>query len=197
LRVPSVVSRLLLTALALLVATLFAQTAKADGLYIDFSQCAACGGTVTASGGNFSTTGITLTEISTPAFYPAGSMFTLVFDTATSFISITGLGPLSGEVSSGTITSFSPGGGLSTTDLQFTAIWPTIPSDVQSYFNTTGGWDSGFTIFLSSSGVATSTDVTITPTPEPAAPVLLSAGLLGLGFLIKRKSIVAAASRVA
>jgi hypothetical protein len=195
LRVRIVVSRLLLIVLGLLVATLFAPTAKADGIYLDFacSGVTACGqnqtggqGTVTASGGNFSTTGITVTEGS--GFYPAGSLFTLTFDTSTSMISIIGQGSLSGEVFNGMITNLQTLTGNSTTDINFTAIWPTIPADVQSLFNTTGGWDSGFTIFLSTSGTANSVDVTITPAPEPAAPVLLSAGLLGLGLLLKRRA---------
>ena len=194
-RVPSVVSRLLLTVLGLLVATLFSQTAKADGIYLDFacSGVGACGqnqtgglGTVTASGGNFSTAGITLSEGS--GFYPAGSLFTLTFDTSTNMISIIGQGSLSGEIFNGMITTFQPLAGNSTTDINFAAVWPTIPADVQALFNTTGGWDTGFTIFLSDTGSVSSADITITPAPEPVAPVLLSAGLLGLGLLLKRKA---------
>jgi len=187
--VPKAVSRLLLTGVAVLVAALSAQTARADAVYLDFSCSGVtnCNGNVTASAGNYSTTGITVTEGS--GFFPAGSLFTLAFDTSAATISIIGQGGLSGEVFTGVLTNFQALTGNSTTDVNFMADWPTIPADVQALFGTPTGTDTGFAIFLSTSGAVSSADVTITPTPEPAAPVLLSIGLLGLGFLMKRKAL--------
>jgi hypothetical protein len=197
LSVPKAVSRLLLTGIAVLAAALCAQTARADALYLDFScsGVATCNGGITQAGGNFSTAGITVTEGS--GFYAPGSLFTLAFNTATDAISIVGQGALSGEMFSGTITGFQMLSGQATTDINFTAYWPVIPTDVQAYFNSPQGTDSGFAIFLSGTGGTSSADVTITPAPEPAAQILLSAGLLGLGLLMKRKLVVAADSRVA
>src|SRR5271154_385184 len=183
LRVRKLVSRLLLAGAAVLFATLSAQTARADDIFIDFACSANCNGGVTATpDGNFSTTGITVSSL----FYPGG-LFTLAFDTSTDAISIIGQGALSGEVFSGQITSFQSLNGTASTDVDFSANWPTIPLDAQAYFGKPSGTDSGFAIFLSSSGTVTSADVTITPAPEPGAPILLSAGLAGLGFLMKRK----------
>jgi len=195
LSVPKAVSRLLLTGIAVLVAALSAQTARADDIYLDFACSGApCNGTIVqAPDGGYSTTGITVTEGS--GFYAPGSLFTLAFDSDSGAISIVGQGALSGEVFDGTITKFTPGSGNATITLSFLADWPVIPTDVQSYFNTPTGYDSGFAIFLSSTDSVTSADITITPAPEPAAPILLTAGLLGLGFVMKRK--VAAAGAVA
>ena len=189
-RAPRAVPRLILAGLGFFLITLFAQNAKADGIYLDFGCGGPTCGTVTASGGNFSTTGITVTEDS--GFYPAGSTFLLVFNTATSTVSLIGQGALTGENFLGTITGFSDPSGFSTTDLQFTAVWPTIPADVQALFNSDGGWDSGFSIFMSSSGTNVSTDVTITPAPEPGSTAMLLVGMVGLGLMLTRKAAVLA-----
>lgn len=194
-RVPKAVSRLLLLGFAVMVAALSAQTARADDVYLDFacSGVSSCNGNIVSlPGGNFSTTGITVTEGS--GFYAPGSQFTMAFDTSAMTISLTGLGALSGEVFTGVITSFQPIVANSTVDINFLADWPVIPTDVQTYFNTTSGYDSGFAIFLSSSNAANSVDVTITPAPEPAAPLLLSAALIGLGLLVKRKGLLPGAT---
>ena len=194
LRVPKAIPRLLLACIAVLVAALCAQTASADPAYLDFScsGLAGCNGTILQNSNNFSTTGITLTEGS--GFYAPGSQFLLAFDTSTNAISLTGLGALSGEVFTGMITSFPPPTvGNTTTDVNFTADWPTIPADVQAFFQSPQGTDSGFAIFLSGSGGVTSADITITA-PEPAAPILLGAGLIGLAFL-KRKGVSFATQR--
>jgi hypothetical protein len=193
LRVPKAVWRLALTAVAVLFAGLSAQTARDDSAYLDFacSGIANCNGSIAESpDGNFSTTGITVSEGS--GFYPAGSLFTLAFNTGTGAISIIGQGALSGEVFTGLITQTSPMQmGQTTTDVSFVADWPIIPTDIQSFFNTPTGYDSGFAIFLSGSGAVSSADVTITPAPEPAASLLLSIGLVGLGFVMKRKGFAA------
>jgi len=192
LRAPRVVFRILPIVLGLLVATLFAQGAKADDVYLDFacSGVQNCNGTVSNSGGNYSTTGITVTEGS--GFYPSSETFTLAFDSATNAITINGPG---GEDFVGQMTGFTATPASTTVDLNFMAIWPTLPADVQAYFNSATGVDSGFTIFLMSSNNITSADVTITA-PEPGVPILLSSGMLALGFLLKRKAAVLAAASV-
>ncbi|HUJ41056.1 MAG TPA: hypothetical protein VLW54_10955 [Candidatus Acidoferrales bacterium] len=183
--VPRAVPRVLLAGLGLLVLTLFVPSAKADEIYLDFNCSGlACAGSVSQSGGNFSTTGITLTA--GPGSPLSGDNFLLVFDTSTGNISLTGLGAASGENFVGTITSFQPSTFGTTTDLNFGAIWPAIPADVQAFFDAPEGGDSGFTIFLTSSGTDTSTDITITPAPEPGGTALMLAGLLSLGLYWKR-----------
>ena len=181
-------SRVLFLGLGFALVALFVPDAKASTIYLDFgcSGVLGCSGTVAASGGNYSSTGITLAEGS--GFYPAGSLFTLTFNSLTHAISLVGQGARSGEIFSGTMTAISTSTFNATTDLNFGATWSTLPADIQTYFGSPTGGDSAFAIFLTGmgGGPATSVDLVITPTPEPASPLLLGAGLLGLGLLVKR-----------
>ena len=193
LKLPSVIPRMLLAVLGLLVATLLVQPVRADTVAVDFScNLATCSGTVTnPSAGDFSGTGISVTESSGSGFTASTDTFTLAFDTLSGMISITDNGP-GAEDFSGTITSFVPSNGSTTGNLTLYADWTTIPSDVQAYFNTLTGTDSGAVTFVLSSGDATSVDVTITPAPEPGVLLLSCAGLLGLGLMLKRRAAVLA-----
>jgi hypothetical protein len=169
----------------LFLVTLFAQDAKADSVYLDFSDCLGCSGTVNVLPGSFNSAGITLQLIHGPAS-DLGQIFTLVFDTSMPGPNISLIGP-DGDVLTGTITAFGAGfTGTSTTSLDFTAVWSPLPSDVLSYFSPYPyGDDQGFAIYLNN-GTVTSADVTITPAPEPGSLLLLSAGLLGLGLMLRR-----------
>ena len=182
--------RVLLLGLGFMLAGLFVPEAKATPIYLDFgcSGVSGCAGNVVVSGGSYSSTGITLKEGS--GFYAPGSLFTLTFNSLADTISLIGQGALSGQIFTGTFTNFTASTFGGTTDLNFGSIWSTIPTDIQAFFGTTSGADSGFAIYLTGvgGGPATSVDLTITPsptkTPEPDSPLLCSAGLLGLGFLL-------------
>ena len=170
--------RPLLVGLGLLVAALFAQGAKADTL--DFScGSGSCTGTVVASGGNFSTAGILLTS----SF--ESDPFTLVFDTATSSIQLV---EDVTDAFTGTITSFSSSSSAGLTSVVLNTIWTTIPSDVSA---STAVTPFGFVISSSDTGQAVSVDIPIA-TPEPSILVLLAAGMVCLGLLLKSKKAVLA-----
>jgi len=104
-------------------------------------------------------------------------------------ISISGTGIYTGENLIGSIlSSFSSSGG-STTGVFLVANWPTLPASVQTQLGSMTGMDSAFAIYLTTSGVAQSVDVLITPTPEPASMLLVGTGLLAIGgFLRKRRN---------
>ena len=181
LRVFDGVSRLLVIGLTLLVGTLFAQAAKADTIDFACGGAQACTGTVTQSGLNYSSTGIGVTA----SF--ENDPFTLVFDTGAGTISILENGTTEFV---GTLTgvSSSTSGGLTTLDLG--VYWTTVPSDVDGTDGITP-FPSGSVVSIAITGDALSVDVPII-TPEPAAPVLLSAGLAALGLMLKRRAVFSA-----
>lgn len=156
--------------------------ARADN--VDFScslsPTAPCTGTIQQSGTNFSTTGINVYNDSGP--YSASVPFTLAFDTSTGSISIDGTGIYAGEDLVGVINSVISASGSTTTDISFTADWPSIPAAVQSLLGSPTGTDSGFVIELSSTGAPQSVDVLITPDPPAPAPEPGSLALLGFGL---------------
>lgn len=166
--------------------------AKADNL--DFtcslSKTAQCSGTVIKSGSNYSSTGIDVFNDSGP--YSASVPFILSFDTANDTISIDGSGIYAGQNLIGDITGFSVLTGKTTTDVSFTADWPTLPAAVQAMLGTHTGQDSGFVIYLTKgrqAGSPQSVDIVITPgpTPEPGSLILLGSGLVGLGGVLRKK----------
>jgi hypothetical protein len=181
-------SRVLLLGLGFALAVLFVPDAKASTIYLDFgcSGVANCDGIINSSDGNYSSTGITLTEGS--GFYTPGSPFTLAFNSLAGTISLVGQGALSGQVFTGMMSDVSASTFHNTTDVNFGATWSALPADIQAYFGSTTGADSGFAIFLTGTagGSATSVDLVITPAPEPASPLLLGAGLLALGLFTRR-----------
>jgi hypothetical protein len=188
-----ITSKALAISAGLFLLSLIAPLAKADAV-LDFScsGTAACNGTITNNAGVYSSTGITVYEGT--GFYNGFLPFTVAFNTSTDMISITGWG----QTFEGTLTQFQTLNGLTTSDVDFSAVWPTIPTSVQNYFGTTTGADTGFAIYLDGSGDVTSMDITITPnpsdptpTPEPSSLANLGAGLLGLGFMLKRKGLLA------
>ncbi len=173
----------LLTLSALLLFVPLVQAAN-----VDFSCTpATCTGTVVSSGGNYSSTGITVFNNNGP--YPATDVFSLAFDTSAPFpnISITGVTDPT-QVLLGNILSFTALSGSTTTTFGFHAVWPVLPLAVQAQLGTPTGTDTGFAIYLNVSGAAQSVDVLITPTPEPGTLALLfGTGLLGLGTYLRRR----------
>ena len=150
----------------------------------------ACTGTITKSGSNFSTSGINVYNDSGP--YSSTVPFTLAFNTATGSVSIDGTGIYAGQDLLGDINSFSVTAGKSTTDLSFTATWPTLPPLVQTFLGSSAGIDSGFVITSSvvtstKPGEAASGDILITPTPEPGSLALFGSGLLAIGGALRRR----------
>jgi hypothetical protein len=176
--------RLILTCTAAIL--LVGTAAFADN--IDFScslnQNSHCTGTVSQSGSNYSATDISVYNDSGP--YSKTVPFTLAFNTLTSTISIDGTGQYLGQDLEGQITSFNVTQGQSTIDLSVIATWPTLPPDVQTFLGSSTGIDSGFVI-MTMQGSAQSTDMLITPTPEPSPLGLFSAGLLVMGAVLCRK----------
>jgi len=149
-----------------------------------------CTGTITKSGSNYSTTGINVYDDSGP--YKDTVPFRLIFNTQTGSISIDGTGIYKGQNLVGDITSWSVGNGQNSTDLSFVAVWPTLPPLVQAFLGSKTGLDSGFVITSSvvtsrKAGKATSGDVLIEPTPEPASLALFGSGLLAIGGALRRK----------
>jgi hypothetical protein len=171
---------------------LVATAAWADDIDFDCSKAKAdlCTGTITESGSNYSTTGINVYDDSGP--YKDTVPFQLIFNTKTGKISIDGTGIYKGQNLLGDITSFSVLNGKTTSDLAFTAVWPTLPPLVQKFLGSKTGLDSGFVITSSlitkkSGGKAASGDVLITSTPEPASLALFGSGLLAIGGALRRK----------
>jgi len=178
LRVASAVPRVLLAGLGFLVLTLFTQSAKADTIDFSCGGSQTCTGTVVQSGSNYSSMGIGLTS----SFDT--NLYTLTFDTSTDTITITENGTSTAFV--GTITGLttSDSGGL--TVLDFGVDWTTFPS---GSYGTEGSTPSpaGSVVSISISGNALSVDIPIVA-PEPSVPVLLSAGLIALGLLLKHRA---------
>ncbi len=176
-RVLTVVPRVVLPGLGLLLVTLFVQSAKADTIDFGCGGGQACTGVVVQSGSNYSSTGISVT-----GSYDSDP-FTLVFDSNDDMISITENG--GPDQFSGTITTLTATSSDGFTTLELGVDWTSIPSDL-------GNWGitpdpSGSIVSITISGSALSVDIPI-ETPEPAASLLLSGGLVVLCLIYKRKA---------
>jgi hypothetical protein len=171
------VSKLLLIGLSLLVATLFVQGAKADTIDFGCGGSQACTGVVAQNGSNYNTT----TPIGVTSSLE-GDLFMLNFDTGANTIWLSEGGTTEFM---GTITNFSAttNGGVTTVDLG--VVW-TINAPDSSDNQGVTPFPSGSVVSITMSGNALSVDVPILA-PEPAAPVLLSTGLVALGLLLKRR----------
>src|ERR1700691_4324918 len=185
--------RNLLLLAAGMVLPFLAQPAHADS-YVDFS-CggASCSGTVSQVGSVYSTAGIgglVQTVVGGPD-YQTGA-FNLIFNTATTAISLTGNAAAGNDTLLGTIVGATPLSISGQTLLALSVDWTSLPTDFQTFLHESAGSSVGSVIYLNPSGVASSIDFTVTPTPEPATFLMLGTGLLALGGLVRRKAFNAA-----
>jgi hypothetical protein len=153
--------------------------------FCNLAAGSACTGTVVQSGSNYSSSGISTFNDSGP--FGVTVPFMLAFDTATGTISIDGTGIFAGQDLVGHIISFSNTTGLTSSGFLFIAVWPSLPSAVQTFMGSLGGVDMGFVIYTSSSRNAQSVDVLISPTPEPTGMLLMGTGLLAIGGLLRKR----------
>jgi uncharacterized membrane protein len=163
---------------------------EAQATQLDFGcNSGTCTGSVAVSGGDYSTSGIgvTNTDATAPPSY-SGSAWSLVFDTTAKTISLTNgtLGTLSGFIEAFTVT---PGNGDVTLALQ--VLWNKLPPAVVAFFGgETQALDLTQVLYLgtkTTSGSANSVGLTMFPAPEPASLVLLGSGLLALGVSLRKK----------
>ncbi|MHB8525012.1 MAG: PEP-CTERM sorting domain-containing protein [Candidatus Acidiferrales bacterium] len=177
------ISKIALGSLCLMVLALYAPQAKATPT--DF-QCGLACGTVTVNGGNYSSTGITVTALNfaLPGFGSdeTGQSFSIAFDTSAKTISITDTSDGDATLS-GNIVSVQSASGEITLNVMFTT-----PAGFQSaatlHFDLAGGTSCGTGC---TNYTAFSVDVPVTPTPEPASLLLMGTGLLGLGGAVRRR----------
>lgn len=177
-RVSKAVPRIFLAGLAFLVLALFSPSAKADTIDFGCGGAQQCTGTVLQSGSNYSSTGIGVS-----ASYDPTDSFTLLFDTSNNTISIDENGGPDQFVGTITNLSISSTGGFTTLDMGVD--WNTVPSSLGNWGLTP--FPSGSVVSISISGSALSVDIPIA-TPEPGVLVLLSAGMVALGLMLKRKA---------
>jgi hypothetical protein len=184
--------RLLLVA-AMLGLSLLGQTARADS-FVDFS-CggSSCSGTVTNAGGVYSTTGIGgfIQGVAGGPDFNTGA-FSLIFNTSTDAISLTGNAAAGNDTLLGSIVGAVPTTSSGQTLLALSVNWTSLPTDFKTYLNASSGTSVGSVIYLASTGAATSVDFTVTPTatPEPSTVLMLGGGLLGLCGLCGRKAFI-------
>jgi hypothetical protein len=161
--------------------------AHASAITFSCSSQTACGTqSVTASGGNFSASGITELLSVGPSGFP--NPFDLTFNTAMGGDNISLIDSIDGATLMGSITSFTDiAGPTSTLDLH--VIWDVLPAAFSSFLGSPTGIDiAELTLNVSSGGgPVTGANTLIDPTPEPASLALLGSGLIIAGCFFRRR----------
>src|SRR5665213_1552351 len=118
--------------------------------FVDFS-CggSACTGTVTNSGGVYSTTGLggLVQSVSGAPDYSTGA-FNLVFNTSSAAISMTGNAAANNDKLLGSITGMTTTASAGSTLLSLTVNWTTLPTDFSSYLGASAANSLGSVIYL-------------------------------------------------
>jgi hypothetical protein len=168
----------------------FAASAQANSLDYACSGGVGCNGTIVKSGGNYSTTGISVVEAGTPTPSPnEGGTFVLAFNTANTgmlgSISLTGPANLMGTITSWSATST----GAADAVVTLSTFWPSLPAAYAAFLQSPNGIDFSTSTYVIRNGAVVSSDTVILGS-EASSMALLGLVMLG-ALLVQRKKLLA------